>query len=322
LKIEIVHNNSSLAKKLEIFASTHQLVFQSKNWLLNYPAGCYHQCAILNNNADVIGCFYYYRFKKLFFSFVISPVFVPNIDLFVLDPTTSIVSKNSFNKEIMTAMADYFIGLNVDYINLNLPLNFSDTQAFTWKGFTSKVRYTYILNLSQSEEKLWDGLSTEKRKSINKAAKDGLIIEETTHYEQVYALIMQSLTRNDKARNADIIKKILHNYANNLNAIAVVASKNNVPIAATFCLVVDNKALYIFGGFNAENKHHGAGPACMWKSILRAKELGLELFDFEGSMNAQIERYFREFGGVLTPYYCVERIKPLLSAALKFKKNI
>ncbi|MCC6372738.1 MAG: hypothetical protein IT236_17165 [Bacteroidia bacterium] len=80
--------------------------------------------------------------------------------------------------------------------------------------------------------------------------------------------------------------------------------------------------MYLFGVFDSENKHHGAGVSCMWQSILKAKEMGLSHFDFEGSMNEKIERYFREFGGELVPYFCIEKIKPSLSAVLKLKGQL
>jgi hypothetical protein len=57
----------------------------------------------------------------------------------------------------------------------------------------------------------------------------------------------------------------------------------------------------------------------MWKSILDAKNRGLDIFDFEGSMDKNIERYFREFGPELVPYQCVEKVKPLMKLLLAFK---
>ena len=59
----------------------------------------------------------------------------------------------------------------------------------------------------------------------------------------------------------------------------------------------------------------------MWQSILKAKELNLEYFDFEGSMNETIERYFREFGGELQPYICLEKIKPTLQVLFSLTRK-
>jgi lipid II:glycine glycyltransferase (peptidoglycan interpeptide bridge formation enzyme) len=166
---------------------------------------------------------------------------------------------------------------------------------------------------------LWNNLSSEKRKSINKAQKDGLLVQQTQDYALVYSLVMKSLKRNDKDRNLTVLKNILFKFSTPANSFAFVAYNKGVAIGATYCVINQNRAIYLFGGFDAENKHHGAGVSCMWQSILKAKELNLQYFDFEGSMHVAIERYFREFGGELQPYFCVEKIKPVLGTLLKLK---
>lgn len=321
MKVEKAHNGSDLYLKLQNFISTHNLLFNSAEWLKNYPEKNISLCAILNNNSEIIGCFHYYTFKKSIFKFVISAPFSPNIDLFYINPSASVVGKNSFNKEVSETVAYYFDSLNVPYININLPDKVIDTQPFIWKGYLSRTRFSYLIDLKKEESVLWDNLSSEKRKSINKAVKDGLVIEQSTNHELVYSLIIKSLERNELAKNKDIIKNILFSFSNQQNSFAFVAYNNSLPIGATFCVVNDNKAIYLFGGFDSENKHHGAGVSCMWQSILTAKKMGLNYFDFEGSMDPKIERYFREFGGELISYFTVQKIKPLLKMMLRIKKH-
>jgi hypothetical protein len=76
---------------------------------------------------------------------------------------------------------------------------------------------------------------------------------------------------------------------------------------------------YLFGGYDSSQKHHGAGVSCMWNSILKAKELGLGIFDFEGSMLPEVEKYFREFGGTLKPYYSASKTSAVMNVILKLK---
>lgn len=318
MTITELNKTSSDYPNLKQFVDKHALLFNSEQWLNVYPEQNIHQCAIKNKNNEIIGCFIYFRFKKKGLTFIITPPFSPNSALFYINPAESIVGKNSFDKDVSMLLAEYFDALGVPYFNLYLPYHAVDTQPFTWKGFTAKTRYSYLINLHQSEEMLWNNLSSEKRKSLNKAQKDGLEVKETEDYKTVFALIMQSLERNDKDRNEQVIKNILFSFADKKNAIAFIASQNGKAIGASFCVIDRNRAVYIFGGFDSVNKHHGAGVSCMWNSILNAKARGLDIFDFEGSMNISIERYFREFGGELTPYYCAEKIKPWLKMPLKW----
>lgn len=149
--------------------------------------------------------------------------------------------------------------------------------------------------------------------------KDELRVEETRDYKLVYTLVMQSLQRNNKAKNVEVIKNVLFSFSTPENSFAFVAYQNQIPIGVSYCVIQNDRAIYLFGGFSSENKHHGAGVSCMWQSILKAKELKLKYFDLEGSMNVAIERYFREFGGELKPYFCLEKIKPLLKFLFTLK---
>ena len=60
-------------------------------------------------------------------------------------------------------------------------------------------------------------------------------------------------------------------------------------------------------GYDNTKVHNGVGPLAMWVAILKAKEMGLQVFDFEGSIVPPIERYFRGFGGKLTPIFSVHK---------------
>lgn len=321
MKIERITTASPLYDKLQGFVQKHRLLFNSEAWLSNYQHSGVEQCAVLNNNNDVIGCFTYYRFKKAMFSFAITAPYSPDIDLFVINPAESIVGRNTFNKDVSALLSDYFNSLGLHYINLNLPASVVDTQPFIWSGYTSRSRYSYIIDLHRTPDELWNSLASEKRKSINKAVKDQLEIKESSDYRLLHSLILKSLERNDVAQNKAILEKILFSFATSQNSFAFVAWHNGVPLGTTFCVIDEHrkKAVYLFGGFDAENRHHGAGVSCMWQSILKAKALGLDHFDFEGSMRADIERYFREFGGELVPYFCVEKIKPTLRFLMRLK---
>lgn len=299
----------------------YDLHFLKKEWLDNYSERQLKVACILNKNNELIGTFFYYQFQKAAFKFIIPPPFTPHISLFYQNPATSIVGKHSFDKDILSLIADYFKNTGVHYVKLNLPESIIDTQAFIWKGYQSVNRYTYLIDLLKNEDELMTNLSSEKRKSISKAQKDGLEIKEVTENKDiVYDLIIKSLSRQEIAKNLSVIKSVILKYSNPSNSFAFVAYHQGKPAASSFCVYNQERAIYMFGGFDEQNKHHGAGVSCMWNSILKAKQLGLTYFDFEGSMNQDIERYFREFGGRLVPVYEVEFSKFPVKQLMRLKK--
>jgi hypothetical protein len=318
LKILRADNKSSLDAVFD-FAEKHKLVFCRKSWADNYPSDNLYICAIFNNNSELIGCFSIYIFKKLFFKILITPPFAPHIGLFYVNPAESVVGRHSFEKEIHAAVADYLGGLKCNHTDINLPYEIRDTQSFIWKGYQSRTRFSYIIDLHKTEAELWDNLSSEKRKSINKAKKDNVEIRETGDYELVYELVLKSLRRNDKAANVELIHRIISQYPLKGDCMAFIAYHSGKPIAATFCIHDGTRAIYLFGGIDENNKHHGAAVSCMWQSILMSKNKGLKYFDFEGSMNVTIEKYFREFGGQIVPYFSLNKTSSILGILMNLK---
>jgi hypothetical protein len=76
-----------------------------------------------------------------------------------------------------------------------------------------------------------------------------------------------------------------------------------------------NAAFYLLGGGDPALRTSGAGSLLLWEAIARARAV-TDVFDFEGSMLAPVERHFRAFGARQTPYLRVSRATALGRAAL------
>lgn len=318
MKVVEIHTESALKTSFERFVASQQNLFYKSEWLDIYPHKQLQQCALVNNNNEVIGAFQFFRFKKAMFDCVITAPFMPSICLLFNNPAESIVGKNTFEKDVIEVIADYFNGLKVHLVDIALPVEVKDTQPFTWKGFKTHLRYTYHLPLQFSQDELWQRLSSEKRKSISKAEKDGLIIKPCDDFLAVANMVVDALKRNKALANEEIIRAIISKErANYLRIFG--AYENNRLLAVTVCVLQEQSYVYLFGGTTLNNRHHGAAVSCMWHSILAAKAEGKSVFDFEGSMHPGIERYFREFGGNLVPYAAITKKSLLLDLLMRFK---
>ena len=58
----------------------------------------------------------------------------------------------------------------------------------------------------------------------------------------------------------------------------------------------ENSAYYLMGGGDPDLRNSGAASLVLWEAIKHASTVTGK-FDFEGSMNESIERFFRGFGG-------------------------
>jgi CelD/BcsL family acetyltransferase involved in cellulose biosynthesis len=115
----------------------------------------------------------------------------------------------------------------------------------------------------------------------------------------------------------------LSTFATPLNSFAYVTHKADMPVAACFCIHDAQRAYYMLGGVDEEHGAAAAAPMAMFACIRHARDLGLEVYDFEGSMVPGIEQYFRSFGGTLTPLYRVVKASLPIEMALKpFKRSL
>jgi lipid II:glycine glycyltransferase (peptidoglycan interpeptide bridge formation enzyme) len=310
------------SKDYSAVAAKHGSIFNHPSWLDIYRSVIVN--GIYNQNNELIGVFNVYKATKLGLPYYIVPPYSPSNAFFIINPASNSANRISFEKEIHEAVARWFNAENGFLKVTAFPPGVNDTQAYSWNHFKVTPHFTYVLSLNEREENLFANLTSEKRKSIRKAEKDGLTVTRSEKMDIVEKMVMDTFNRSGQKAHRAIIHNILFKFANNSNSFAFIAADRDRELACTFCIHDDKSAYYLFGGYDGSNPHHGAGVTCMWQSILLAKQKGLSAFDFEGSMVPGIEKYFREFGGKLVPYYTVQRgwLPVELLMRLKAKRSV
>ncbi len=291
-------------------------VFNQAEWLQLYGDRIL-VLGLYNLNDELIGAFNFYKAIKFGMAYLIVPPYSPSNGLFFINPAENNSNRITFEKAVHESICKW---LNAQRVLLKIsafPFTTNDTQVYFWNKYKVIPNYSYRLSLDQSAEQLFSGLTSEKRKSVRRAEKDKIEIKLCEDYQIVKELILKTFDRKDKKVSMEFLDKILFKFATKENSFAYVAYQNNKPSGCTYCLISGDTTYYLFGGYDISNKHHGSGVSCMWHSILHAKDLGLKIFDFEGSMLPEVEKYFREFGGDLVPYYTIQKAWLLVEMALK-----
>jgi lipid II:glycine glycyltransferase (peptidoglycan interpeptide bridge formation enzyme) len=276
---------------------------------------------IYNQGGDLMGGFFVYKDKKYGLSVFREPPFTPSIGPFLFIEAVNPVAIMDIKKSVLSLMAEFIDNLKYSVVSVSLSRDVIDMQPFIWRKYKVIPNYTYIIDLGKSAEEIWGGMSGERRKNVNKGLKDSLTVEKTTDMDMVKSLVLKSFERQKKCPYEKHLDKVLFEFANEKNSFAFATFNGGSPIACSFCVYDRKTAYYITGGFDYENRHHGAGVMAMWESIKYAKHLGLKYFDFEGSMSPKIEKYFRGFGGDLTPCYQINKAKLPLEIILKCYKR-
>ncbi|OQX55853.1 MAG: hypothetical protein B5M53_03790 [Candidatus Cloacimonas sp. 4484_209] len=243
--------------------------------------------------------------------------------IFCQNTSPKYVTRISLEKRVGTCLGTILISEfdSVDIIFPPVPVNLLPLMLI---GFSSSLRYTYILKLNDLKE-TWENMSQTTRNDIRKAERDGLYISTNEHFEKLTTLVRKTYIRqnvdisllNYAVRYHSILKKV------NQCRLFVTIDKRGQAIAAAYIVWDNKRSYYLLGGYDPDNRHHGALALAIWEAIKFTKnELSLREFDFEGSHLPAIERFFRGFGGALTPYCRVSWNSPLLGIGLDLREGM
>jgi hypothetical protein len=169
---------------------------------------------------------------------------------------------------------------------------------------------TFIKNLNQPEEKLWDEISEAYRKDIRRAIKAGVTIEQgRQHLETAYRLTADTLKRSGaKLKNYDDFRRNIEGFGDNVR-IFVALNKG----AAQACLVTPFSAhtAYALYGGTLPQPVKGAMHLLHWEAIRQCHGMGVSRFNFTGarvrpeagSKQEGIMTFKMRFGGKLVQGY-------------------
>jgi hypothetical protein len=194
----------------------------------------------------------------------------------------------------------------------NFSHEFTDWLPFYWDGYSQMTRYTYILHGIKNFEKLWLDMSQHTRRNIKKAKEESIVVRHGVTADDF--LEIQALTfKRQKKKNiqSDAVLRRLINAARKRGQGEIFGGYDDAGNlhAAAFIVWQKSSAYYIAGGGDPVLRSSGAHSLVMWDAIKHVSRY-TDTFDFEGSMIRGVERFFREFGAVQTPYFVITRGKP------------
>lgn len=189
---------------------------------------------------------------------------------------------------------------------------------FYWDGFNQTTRYTYRLNDLSDEDKIWAGLQGNIRREIKKAQKQVSIefTDDASIMWKLWNLNFQKKNQTVKTSKATFERINQACIDNHCRKIFIAKDDDNNVHASLFLVWDSESAYYLIGGADPEFRNSGAASLLMYEAIKFASTV-TNSFDFEGSMIESVERFFRGFGAVQTPYFEISKatgiVKPLLA---------
>ncbi|MGZ6708057.1 MAG: GNAT family N-acetyltransferase [Solirubrobacteraceae bacterium] len=191
---------------------------------------------------------------------------------------------------------------------------------FYWAGYRLELRYTYRLEGLASEAALWEGLRGNIRREIRKARRQ-VEVRDDLGLDRLHAIWAETLARRGLRPpiGLDGLSRLdAACAARDARAMLFAVDEAGRVHAVSYVVWDPCAAFYLLGGSDPELRTSGAASMLMWEAIMRARGVA-DVFDFEGSMLAPVERFFRAFGGRQTPYLRVSRTRPRARAVLALR---
>ncbi len=207
--------------------------------------------------------------------------------------------------------------------------NFSDRitnwMPFYWLGFRQSTRYTYKLTDLTNLDAVWEGIQPKIKTDIRKAAnKFELEVCYECDIDTLYRLIL--LTYKRQGRKVPFTKKFLLGLdascaEKEARCMLSAKDKDGNIHAAIYIVFDDHCCYYLLAGSDPQYRNSGANSFLLWEAVKFSATVSRS-FDFEGSMVESIERFFRGFGAVQTPYSTVKKSNSKLVDIYEFGKSI
>ncbi|OQA02384.1 MAG: FemAB family protein [Bacteroidetes bacterium ADurb.Bin408] len=296
-------------------------VFSSPEWTGMFGDRLQY-CGIYEDSHKLVAGFYYYCDNRAGIPFYHCPPYTPHNGFIFKLSSKNFSAQHSEIKRLMSCAALYFNKLSKKgIVRIIFPHDLKDMQVFTWEKFKVSPLYTYRISLEQSMEEIQSKMLAERRNDIKKAQKDGIICELSNETELIRNMNEKMFHNKSVSASKTYLHKILQKFAGINNSYSFISKYKENVIASVFCIYDSSTVYYLLGSTDESNKHSGAGALALWYAIEHAKNLGLKTFDFEGSMIKPVEKYFRGFGGELTPYYTAVKAPLLIEMLLKLQKR-
>ena len=295
-------------------------IFEQPWWLDAVAPGQWDAVEIIKDGKPVARL-PYVKTKRMGFDLLSMPDYTQTLGYWVEDTGAKNARRYARRKDLISELIEklpkgYSVDLALDHACDYL-------FPFRWHGFNLQMAYSYRIEDIRDVNFVWNGLAENIRTDIKKAHKI-VTIEDNHSIDDL--ILMQKKTFERQGRKYNDCDELLSRLDAALvdhgarKLLCAVDAEKRIH-AASYFVYDSNCCYYLIGGGDPELRNSGATSLLVWEGIKFASTVS-KSFDFEGSMIESIERFFRAFGGVPTPYWRVTKLNMLLSIADYMKPKI
>lgn len=281
----------------------------SRAWWLDAVCGDEWDVCLIEKNGEVVASLPFHVRKRWGLTLLTSPPETPALGPWLRASTAKYSNRLAWEKELMTELIAQLPRYHL--FQQNWHHSISNWLPFYWQGFRQTTLYTYRLPDLSNIDAIWGGLRENIRRDIRKARdRYKLEVRSDLSFDDYLALNQMTYSRQSmRPPHTEAFMRRLDRACldNKARQILIAVDEHGQHHAGVYVVWDENSAYYLMGGADPKLRGSGATSLCMWEAIKLASTL-TQSFDFEGSMLEPIERFFRAFGAVQTPYFSISKV--------------
>ncbi len=276
---------------------------------------------LVKKNEKIIASWPYYLKRKNGFQYSVLPPLTKFLGPYIIAEKRSPKFAHKICKTLIEQLPKKALVLQ------NFHYNFTDWLPFYWTGFEQSTRYSYVLENLQDLKGIYNNFSSDYRNNKIRKAEQSVKVVSDLSLEAFFEVAMLPFKRQNLPLpfSLDFFKKYDAVMVEHHSRKLFFAVDDQYRIHSVVYLLIDHdRAYYHLAGDDPDLRGSGASILLVWEAIKYTRNtLGLNIFDFEGSMIKPIERVRRQFGAVQKPYFEIRKYNSRLFKMLEwFKKQL
>ena len=272
------------------------------------------EVALAYNGEELAGAWPRFPTVQWGVSFWRNPPLTPYLGpQFYLPPGLKGPNRERFTARVTEELLAQFAPLPA-VCTIGLEPSFKGAGILKRSGFAVTARQTFLLPLDAPPEELLKGTNENIRRRVRLAAGALQIREAPNEAATLWAGQQETLQRkgaDGTAHDRATLERAVAASVAQGQGMLWAAYEGNTAVALLWS-VWDAGVAYCLASTQFPGAHHAAVTALIWHAVEAACRRGNHTFDFEGSMDAGIEHFFRGFGGRLETYLVAQRNRSLL----------
>lgn len=253
------------------------------------------------------------------FKMLTMPLFVKHMGPYLIPEKRKLKYEQRFYKKFLEQLPSF------DSFLQDFHPTVKNWLPFFWKNFKQSTRYTYVLEDLSDLEKVFQNFNRNIRRNIKKAEKV-LQIRSDLPLETFYKINRMSFERQGIPIYFSFEQLQKHDaslHENQARKIFYAVDEKEQIHAVSYLIWDKKRSYYHLAGEHPDFRGSGASILLTWEAIKFTKEeLGLNIFDFEGSMLEPIEAIRAQFGGKQVPYFRIWKYKSKVLELLNAVRSI